>query len=176
MLPLFQNCGFIWQVIIKFLIITQPRSGSAWFMSCLSSYPQIYCPELPTLFSKHNLSPIQWFKPRFLQVDTPFSPYYKYRSISFKRKLAHRFNRNKLIYDFLSELYSENHNAEAVGFKVNYSQINRYSAMISWVKQNDVKIIHLVRNNLLKRLVSHKIAKAGIFCIRLNRLNLLKFA
>jgi len=26
------------------------------------------------------------------------------------------------------------------------------------------------------RLVSHKIAKAGIFCIRLNRLNLLKFA
>jgi hypothetical protein len=30
--------------------------------------------------------------------------------------------------------------------------------MISWVNQNDVKIIHLVRYNLLKRLVSHKIA------------------
>lgn len=35
--------------------------------------------------------------------------------------------------------------------------------MIAWVKQNDVKILHLVRNNLLKRLVSHKIAKARNF-------------
>ncbi len=43
---------------------------------------------------------------------------------------------------------------------MNYLQINRYSATISWVKQNDVKIIHLVRNNLLKRLVPHKIANA----------------
>ena len=49
---------------------------------------------------------------------------------------------------------------QAVGFKVNYSQINRYSEIISWIKHNDVKIIHLIRNNLLKRLVSHKIANA----------------
>jgi LPS sulfotransferase NodH len=106
------------------------------------------------------LSPIPWFKPRFLQVDNPISPYYKYRSSSFKRQIAHRFNRKKLIYDFLSELYVEHHNAQAVGFKVNYSQINRYSEIISWIKHNDVKIIHLIRNNLLKRLVSHKIAHA----------------
>jgi len=144
--------------MIKFLIITQPRSGAAWFMSSLNSHPQVYCPRLPTLFSKHNLSPIKWFKPRFLSVDKPISPYYKYRSSSLKRQIAHRFNRNKLIYDFLSDLYAEHHNVEAVGFKVNYSQIKKYPVTISWVKQNDVTIIHLVRNNLLKRLVSHKIA------------------
>jgi len=146
--------------MIKFLIITQPRSGSAWFMSCLNSHPQIYCPRLPTLFSKYNLSPIKRFKPRFLQVDNPISPYYKYRSRSFKRQIAHRLNRNKLIHEFLSDLYAENHNAQSVGYKVNYSQINRYSAIISWIKQNDVKIIHLIRINLLKRLVSHKVANA----------------
>jgi LPS sulfotransferase NodH len=144
--------------MIKFLIITQPRSGAHWFMSCLNSHPQTYCPKLPTLFSTYNLSPIKWFKPHFLSVGKPSSPYYKYRNSSLKRQIAHRFNRNKLIYDFLSDLYAEHHNVRAVGFKVNYSQIKKYRVAISWVKQNDIKIIHLVRNNLLKRLVSHKIA------------------
>ena len=146
--------------MVRFLIITQPRSGSAWFMSCLNSHPQIYCPRLPTLFSKYNLSPMKRYKPRFLQVDNPISPYYQYRSRSIRRQIAHRLNNSKLIFEFLSDLYAENHNSQAVGFKVNYSQINRYSAIISWIKQNDIKIMHLIRINLLKRLVSHKIANA----------------
>jgi LPS sulfotransferase NodH len=129
-------------------------------MSCLNSHPQIYCPRLPTLFSKYNLSPFKWFKPGFLQIDNRISPYYQFRSDSFKRQIAHRFKRNKLIFDFLSQLYADKHNAEAIGYKVNYSQLNRYSAIISWIKQNDIKIIHLIRINLLKRLVSHKIANA----------------
>jgi LPS sulfotransferase NodH len=145
--------------MIKFLIITQPRSGSAWFMSCLNSHPQIYCPRLTTLFSKHNLSPIKLFKPDFLQVDNPVSPYSKFRSGSLKRQIAHRFNQEKLVYDFLNHMYAINQDAEAVGFKMNYSQIRQHPAALSWVKQNDVKIMQLVRNNLLKRLVSHKIAK-----------------
>jgi LPS sulfotransferase NodH len=144
--------------MIKFLIITQPRSGSAWFMSCLNSHPQIYSPGFPTIFSKYNLSPFKWFKPRFLQVDNPISPYYKYRSKTIKRQFAHRFNRKKLIFGFLSDLYSSNDNVEAVGFKINYSQLRKYTETFSWIKQNDVRIIQLVRNNLLKRLVSHKVA------------------
>lgn len=144
--------------MIKFLIITQPRSGSAWFISSLNSHPQIYCPRHPTLFSKYNLSPFKWFKPRFLQFDKSISPYYKYRSRSLKKQIMHWVNRNKLIYEFLSELYAENYNADSVGFKVNYSQINRYPVIISWIKENDLKIIQLIRSNLLKRLVSHKIA------------------
>lgn len=127
-------------------------------MSCLNSHPHIYCPRQPTLFSKYNLSPFKWFRPAFLQVDKPISPYYKYRSSSLKKQITHWLNRNRLIYEFLSELYAENHNVEAIGFKVNYSQIKRYSVISLWIKQNDIKIIHLIRSNLLKRLVSHKIA------------------
>jgi LPS sulfotransferase NodH len=147
------------KVMIKFLIITQPRSGSSFFTSCLNSHSQIYCPR-GSLFTKHNVSPLKRFKPGFLTVDRKKSPYYKYRSGSFRRQIAHRFRRNKLIHEFLSEWYARYQNYEAVGFKVNYSQISRYPATISWVKQNDVKIIHLVRNNLLKRHVSNKIAIA----------------
>ena len=150
--------------MIKFLIITQPRSGSAWFMSSLNSHPQIYCPRVPTLFSKYNLSPVKWFKPRFLQVNHPRSPYYRYRSRSFKRQIAHLLNRKKLVYSFLSALYAENYNAEAVGYKMNYSQIRKYAATVSWIKKNDGKIIQLMRNNLLKRLVSHKIANTRNMC------------
>lgn len=144
--------------MIKFLIITQPRSGSAWFMSCLNSHPQIFCPGFTTLFSKYNLSPVKWFKPSFLQVDNPISPYYQYRSKTIKRQFAHRFNRKRLIIDFLSDLYSSNDNAAAVGFKINYSQLRKYTEIFSWIKQNDTRIIQLVRKNLLKRLVSHKVA------------------
>jgi hypothetical protein len=133
-------------------------------MSCLDSHPQIYCPRLPTLFSKYNLSPFKRFKPRFLQVDKPISPYYQYRSRSFKRQIAHRFNRKKLVYEFLSDLYADHPHAGAVGFKVNYSQISKYAKVISWVKEHDVKIIHLMRTNLLKRLVSHKIANTRNLC------------
>lgn len=144
--------------MVRFLIITQPRSGSAWFMSSLNSHPRIYCPRHPTLFSKHNLSPFKRFKPGFLQVDKPVSPYYKYRSSSLKRRVAHWLGRDNLIREFLSGLYAENHGTDAVGFKVNYSQINRYPVVVSWIKENDLRIIHLIRSNLLKRLVSHKIA------------------
>jgi LPS sulfotransferase NodH len=142
----------------KFLIITQPRSGSAWFMSCLNSHPQIYCPRETTLFSKHNLSPIKSFKPNFLQVDSPNSPYYRYRSASFKRQLAHRFNKSKLISQFLDDIYTERCHGEVVGFKVNYSQIRKNKIIYEWIKRNNIKIIQLVRKNLLKRLVSHKVA------------------
>ena len=150
--------------MIKFLIITQPRSGSAWFMSCLNSHPQIYCPAQTTLFSKQNLSPIKWFKPDFLKVDNPISPYSKYRSGSLKRQIAHWFNKKKLVYDFLNHMYAKNQNADAIGFKVNYSQSRKNRVILSWVKQNDVKIIQLVRYNLLKRLVSHKIANTRSMC------------
>ena len=150
--------------MVKFLIITQPRSGSAWFMSCLDSHPQIYCPALTTLFSKYNLSPLKGFKPLFLQFYNPESPYYKYRSRSFKRQITHYFNRKKNIFDFLSEMYAERDNAEAIGFKVNYSQIRKHKMVFSWIKRNNGKIIQLVRYNLLKRLVSHKIAHARNLC------------
>jgi LPS sulfotransferase NodH len=142
----------------RFLIITQPRSGSAWFMSCLNSHPQIYCPPLPTLFSKHNISPFKRFKPSILQFDSPISPYYQYRSNSLKKRFTHLFFRDKLIHRFLAEIYSNHPGVDSIGYKVNYSQINRYDAMLSWIKDNDIKIIHLIRTNLLKRLVSHKIA------------------
>ena len=120
--------------MIKFLIITQPRSGSSFLTSCLNSHLQIHRPR-GSLFTKHNLSPIKGFKPGFLTVDRSKFPYYKYRSSSFKRQIAHRFRRNKLIHEFLSAWYARHHNSEAVGFKVNYSQISGYPATISYWPQ-----------------------------------------
>lgn len=144
----------------KFLIITQPRSGSAWFMSCLNSHPEIYCPPYPTLFSKQNISPFKKFKPKFLQFPTHISPFYQYYSSSLMNRFTRIFLRNKSIYNFLNYMYSSHpENKISVGYKVNYSQINRYKQIRVWVNANDVIIIHLVRNNLLKRLVSHKLAK-----------------
>ena len=143
--------------MIKFIIITQPRSGSSFLTSSLSSHPQIHC-QRGSLFTKRNLSPVTWFRPNFLTVDRKKSPYYKYRSSSLRRQIAHRFCRHQLVQEFLSEWYVKFKNSPVVGFKVNYSQLNRYPAAISWIKDNEVKVIHLVRNNLLKRHVSNLVA------------------
>jgi hypothetical protein len=70
----------------------------------------------------------------------------------------HYFKKNKLVHDFLADMYKSGSPATVVGFKINYSQIRKYKATYAWVKKNDVKIIQLVRYNLLKRLVSHQIA------------------
>ena len=58
----------------------------------------------------------------------------------------------------MHDIYYKDYGSDSVGFKINYSQINKYEYIYDWIKQNNIKIIQLVRYNLLKRLASHKIA------------------
>jgi len=50
----------------------------------------------------------------------------------------------KSIPDFLSSFYRENFNKKVVGFDLKYNQCE--PAILGWLKDNDVKIIHLLRN------------------------------
>jgi LPS sulfotransferase NodH len=139
--------------VIKFIVLTTQRSGATFFIKCLSGHPQIQCRH-ETIFSQRN-------RFKFFSFDSPGSFYYQYRSSSLGRQLAHWFQRKHLIHNCLDDyLRTLPNNAKAIGFKVSYNQVEKYPAIAAWIREHDVRIIHLVRNNLLKRFLSHQTSRA----------------
>jgi LPS sulfotransferase NodH len=138
--------------VIKFIVLTTQRSGATFFVKCLSSHPQIQCRH-ETIFSQRN-------RFKFFSFDSPGSYYYQYRSSSLGCQLAHWFRRKYLIYNCLDDyLRTLSDNAKAIGFKLSYNQAEKYPAIAAWIKEHDVRIIHLVRNNVLKTALSLATAK-----------------
>jgi LPS sulfotransferase NodH len=138
--------------MVKFIVLTTQRSGATFFIKCLASHPQIACRH-QTIFTQDN-------KFKFFSFDRPSSFYYKYRSSSLGRRLGHWFRRKRLIYECVDDyLHTLPNQAKAIGFKLSYNHVEKYPAIASWVREHDVRIIHLVRNNLLKTLLSLEAAK-----------------
>lgn len=60
-----------------------------------------------------------------------------------------------MISTFLTELYTSTAGVKAVGVRLSYIQAKKYPEVLEWALENDVGIIHLVRKNSLKAIVSH---------------------
>lgn len=67
-------------------------------------------------------------------------------------------------YMSFDDIYQKRSGDEkAIGFKVMYDQLRKHRAISTWLKGNDVKIIHLIRKNALKRVISDLVReKRGI--------------
>lgn len=64
----------------------------------------------------------------------------------------------------MNELFFNEAEVDAFGFKFMYGQNRRYPQVRQWCKEHGVKVIHLVRKNALKAIVSRHIAKKrGIY-------------
>jgi hypothetical protein len=96
---------------------------------------------------------------RFFRTDNPKSPYLQYRTRSWQRKLGHAFQRRKLIYEFLDNVYASPTDATALGYKMSYNHLEAYPAIAQWLKENNIHIIHYIRGNLLKRYLSSRTSK-----------------
>jgi LPS sulfotransferase NodH len=137
---------------IKFVLLTTQRSGATFFLKYLSSHPEIAC--------RHQAVFTQINKFKYLSFDRPSSFYYQYRSKSINNKFSHWFLRKKLICNFLNDyIQSLTQNAKAVGFKVSYKHIEKYPMVENWIRYNKAKIIHLIRSNILKTILSLETAK-----------------
>jgi hypothetical protein len=137
--------------VVKFVIVTTQWTGKTFFRTCLEGHSQTECPE--TIFP-----PVKKFK--FFEVDRPGSFYHRFRSHSLKQQLAHWFRRKKLVYDCINEFFARPSNAAARGFKASDNSIEKLSAIVDWLREHDIRIIHFVGGNLLKRYVSHLTHKA----------------
>jgi sulfotransferase family protein len=93
------------------------------------------------------------------QVDVKTGLFYQYRSASLARQLDYLFRRRRLVRAFLDETLSPTDGVPARGIRLSYEQVRKYPDSLPWVLENDVRIIHLVRENALKAVVSHFTAK-----------------
>ena len=126
----------------KYIVLSTQRSGSTFLGTSLDAHPKIRCCE--ELFMPKNANP---------------TTYRTYRNLSLERKLKHAFMRRKSICTYLNQTFSDAQKFDAFGFNFLYGQARRFPEVIDWCKQANVKVIHLIRKNTLKVLVSRLVAK-----------------
>ena len=128
--------------LVKFLVLTQARTGSNMLVSMLDSHPNIKC---------------------YGEVFNPSSSfgYVNWQRNSYLRRIANKYIRDynveKYIYSLLS--VGPKDNTQAVGFKVIYpGQFDRWPNLRYYCRENNFKIISLIRQNLIRKYVSSRIA------------------
>jgi LPS sulfotransferase NodH len=131
---------------INFVIISTQRSGSTLLRTSLDSHPQIRCLGevfLPTYKQEHS--------------------YYEYLKSKGTSKTSAFLRKSALVYEHLDHLYG-GYTTNAAGFKVMYDQIgdHRYGfpMVLRYIRGNDVRVIHLVRENSLNTCISKQFARA----------------
>lgn len=129
----------------KFVILTTQRTGSTLLWKYMDGHPNIKCHG--EMFLKS------------MERDDSFA---SFRKAGFKNYLKHYLFRNALLTDYLKKLYKKSENIKAVGYKLMYNQV--FPELEQWIKINDVIIIHLIRKNTLKIILSRETAKKrGIY-------------
>ena len=123
----------------KFLILTTQRSGSTHLTHLLGTHPNI------TTYSEiFNESAVGWgrWKPSYAKS----SP----RTIFYIRNLfPHYFLRHFIYKEYPRHI-------QAVGFKIMYSQLEKFPSLLPYLISHNVQILHLQRTNLLDVFVSLK--------------------
>lgn len=130
----------------RFIVLAARRSGITLLLSSLDRHPQVRC--YKGVFTTTN-------RFKYLEIDNPDSLLYKFRSASAKRQIDYIVRRKQLIGSFLTELYTPADGVEAIVVRLSYIQVRKYPEVLEWALENDVGVIHLVRENSLKAIVSH---------------------
>ena len=129
----------------KFVVVGTQRSGTTYIRHCLNSHPEILCDgEL------------------FLKKFPHQSGYFQYiKSLPFGR-LRHALLRPLLINTFLDRYYQQP-GCNAIGFKLMYSEVRwlPYACphVMSYIKKHEISVIHIIRENILKTLISREVAR-----------------
>jgi LPS sulfotransferase NodH len=128
-----------------FILLAARRSGITLLVRSLNSHPQITC-------YKKAFGVLTRFK--YFKYDRPESKFYRYRSASLTRRLDYIFRKKQLIDDFMVETGASADGLKSVGVRLSYSHAAKHPEILEWAMENDVGIIHLVRENVLKTYVS----------------------
>lgn len=133
---------------MRFVVIGTQRSGTTYLRQCLDSHPQVRC--------RGEL---------FARSYGKSEGYQAYRHGSVLRQLGHYLRRTAQVEDFLRERFANREIGEqAVGFKLMRSHVRRvpylYPMLLPILRRDGYRVIHVVRRNLLRVLVSRRTALA----------------
>jgi hypothetical protein len=129
----------------RFIILSHNRSGSHFLHRYLASHRDIRCSG--ELFWHRNFGN---------------HGYNAFLNRTFWKKLCDPLFHRMFVGKYLTEFYNNNSNYKAAGFLLKYSQANRRKGIIIWIKKNNIKVIHLIRSNVVMRNMACEIRKRGI--------------
>jgi len=130
----------------RFVIAGTQRTGTSLINSTLDSHPDIRC--LGEVFN--------FRKGRGKSTEGSYRQFINERR--FARSIAHHIARRQLVKEHLDQLY-QSYDVKATGFKFMLSQARDFPDATRYLQENRIKVVHLVRENVLKTLVSRVSAK-----------------
>lgn len=159
--------------MVKFIVITSQRTGSTYISNYLHNHPEIAMYEEIILNKLETPGGLKHFVENKKIMNFLFGlynvklvrkthakiPFYLPINLIVKRFLEVFFTRDK---NFINDnnVFNNSTNKllnepKAIGFKVMVNHMNSIPYIRKWILQNNVKIIILKRENILKKYVSH---------------------
>lgn len=132
----------------KFIVLTQQRSGSTWFIDMLNNHPNCKAYSEPFVVSGREDNS---------KLLDEMGLIYKPTFSTFKKTTEQR--RPFVTFNYLRTLDTEFNKYKSGGFKMMHSQIKDLSEVLIWILTKRYKIIRLERKNNFQKVMSNRIRK-----------------
>jgi len=141
----------------RFVILTTQRSGSVMLIQSLSSHPDIVC------FGEIFLHGARYGRNMSVPPGRENFLYEEFIRVTSLRRLRSIIAPRGCAAEFLETFFRRQDDKPAAGFKLMYSQVRGHPGAWDWVLDRDVRIIHLVREDLLRVVLSRRMrTKTGV--------------
>ena len=138
----------------KFVILTTQRSGSTVLTRTIDEHPEVFCAGEVFLESKAGMHHPEWHFPAWSIVG---------KKQSKVNKMVNYLNLKLNAIKHIKVFYSSAEGARAKGFKLMYSHIKSAPFIWDYIKNNDIKVIVLIRENVFRVALSrYRMNKTGV--------------
>jgi LPS sulfotransferase NodH len=131
-----------------FVILTAPRSGSAWLVDVLNSHPHI------AVHGELFVPGAREREGEYGSRDRPLFTSWAERDGRGRSKLG--LFRKRIAY--LNAVYDRD-DADCVGFKLVYKQATLNPGVLTYLSVRRAKVVHLIRSNVLDSVISWETAR-----------------
>lgn len=121
----------------KFIVFANARSGTHFFESIINQHPEIQC-----------------FHEVFSKIETHHFFHFLNQKIKENEGNIIPSSWPSLFGSYLDEVYSHHSGFKAVGMDIKYYQIPWVPDLLGILKEKKIKVIHLIRKNILKHFIA----------------------
>jgi LPS sulfotransferase NodH len=154
--------------VTRFVVLTTPRSGSGWLIDLLNSHPAIVA-HAELFHVERRTAPdygardLPYFEAHLTSARRSTRRLTTLATVCCKRSPLRAGHQAA----YLAKLYAVRPDARAVGFKLTYAQAAANPALLPLLSLRRVRVVHLVRANVLAGVISWKVAReTGIYHLR----------
>lgn len=134
----------------RFAIFGVQRTGTTLLMGLLDQHPDVLCVG-------------EIFQYRTEDVQHGIRRFRAYVHDSPRRRFLDLIRWRGIVHDYLDTVFPP-FDESATGFKIMLDQIRRYRPVLDYFKQNQYRILHVVRSNVLKTHISRlRARRSGVY-------------